>query len=227
MGVDAVIAQGGEGGGHTGTGAHVAAAARRWSTRSARAIPVLGAGGFYDGRGPRRRPRLRRRRHRHGHPLPAHPGEPRARRREGRATSAASVYRHRRHHRPRRRPAAGDPHRRRRPHRAQPRSCSASRAPPSAALRFRKETGTSLARPRARGPGHAAQPGPHAGARWRMAANAPMLIKATMVDGKPEVGILPTGQVDRRDRRAADRGRAARPHPRPRPSADAEAAGRR
>jgi len=27
-----------------------------------------------------------------------------------------------------------------------------------------------------------------------MAANAPMLIKATMVDGKPEVGILPTGQ---------------------------------
>jgi hypothetical protein len=28
-----------------------------------------------------------------------------------------------------------------------------------------------------------------------LAANAPMLIKATMVDGKPEVGILPTGQV--------------------------------
>ena len=27
-----------------------------------------------------------------------------------------------------------------------------------------------------------------------MAANAPMLIKASMVDGKPEVGILPTGQ---------------------------------
>jgi NAD(P)H-dependent flavin oxidoreductase YrpB (nitropropane dioxygenase family) len=28
-----------------------------------------------------------------------------------------------------------------------------------------------------------------------MAANAPMMTKATMVDGKPEVGILPTGQV--------------------------------
>ena len=28
-----------------------------------------------------------------------------------------------------------------------------------------------------------------------MAANAPMLTKATMVDGRPEVGILPTGQV--------------------------------
>ena len=27
-----------------------------------------------------------------------------------------------------------------------------------------------------------------------MAANAPMMIKATMVDGRPEVGILPTGQ---------------------------------
>jgi NAD(P)H-dependent flavin oxidoreductase YrpB (nitropropane dioxygenase family) len=28
-----------------------------------------------------------------------------------------------------------------------------------------------------------------------LAANAPMLIKASMVDGKPEVGVLPTGQV--------------------------------
>jgi hypothetical protein len=28
-----------------------------------------------------------------------------------------------------------------------------------------------------------------------MAANAPMLTKASMVDGRPEVGILPTGQV--------------------------------
>lgn len=27
-----------------------------------------------------------------------------------------------------------------------------------------------------------------------MAANAPMLTKAAMVDGRPEVGILPTGQ---------------------------------
>jgi NAD(P)H-dependent flavin oxidoreductase YrpB (nitropropane dioxygenase family) len=28
-----------------------------------------------------------------------------------------------------------------------------------------------------------------------MAANAPMLTRASMVDGRPEVGILPTGQV--------------------------------
>ena len=27
-----------------------------------------------------------------------------------------------------------------------------------------------------------------------MAANSPMLIKASMVDGRPDVGILPTGQ---------------------------------
>ncbi len=31
-------------------------------------------------------------------------------------------------------------------------------------------------------------------AQLAMAANAPMLIKASMVDGRPEVGILPTGQ---------------------------------
>jgi NAD(P)H-dependent flavin oxidoreductase YrpB (nitropropane dioxygenase family) len=28
-----------------------------------------------------------------------------------------------------------------------------------------------------------------------MAANAPMMTKAALVDGHPEVGILPTGQV--------------------------------
>jgi NAD(P)H-dependent flavin oxidoreductase YrpB (nitropropane dioxygenase family) len=28
-----------------------------------------------------------------------------------------------------------------------------------------------------------------------MAANAPMMTRASMVDGRPEVGILPTGQV--------------------------------
>lgn len=61
------------------------------------------------------------------------------------------------------------------------------------ALAFRKLTGTStrdlvregLAMKR------------HQDLTWSqlaMAANAPMLIKATMVDGRPEVGILPTGQ---------------------------------
>jgi hypothetical protein len=32
-------------------------------------------------------------------------------------------------------------------------------------------------------------------AQLLMAANAPMMTRASMVDGKPEVGILPTGQV--------------------------------
>jgi hypothetical protein len=32
-------------------------------------------------------------------------------------------------------------------------------------------------------------------AQVAMAANAPMLIKAALVDGKPDVGVLPTGQV--------------------------------
>lgn len=64
----------------------------------------------------------------------------------------------------------------------------------AAALRFRKDTGTSrrellregLAMKR------------NQDLTWSqlaLAANAPMLIKATMVDGNPDVGILPTGQV--------------------------------
>ena len=32
-------------------------------------------------------------------------------------------------------------------------------------------------------------------AQLAMAANAPMLIKAALVDGHDEVGVLPTGQV--------------------------------
>ena len=48
-GVDAVIAQGREGGGHTGPGADDAAAAPGGERRCD--VPVLGAGGFFDGRG--------------------------------------------------------------------------------------------------------------------------------------------------------------------------------
>jgi NAD(P)H-dependent flavin oxidoreductase YrpB (nitropropane dioxygenase family) len=32
-------------------------------------------------------------------------------------------------------------------------------------------------------------------AQVALAANAPMLIRATMVEGRPEVGVMPTGQV--------------------------------
>ena len=58
-GVDAVIAQGGEGGGHTGPVPTIAAACPQ--VVDAVDIPVVGAGGFFDGRGPGRRARLRRR----------------------------------------------------------------------------------------------------------------------------------------------------------------------
>jgi NAD(P)H-dependent flavin oxidoreductase YrpB (nitropropane dioxygenase family) len=63
-----------------------------------------------------------------------------------------------------------------------------------AALRFRTDTGTSL--------GDLVREGlamkRNQDLTWSqvaLAANAPMLIKATMVDGHADVGILPTGQV--------------------------------
>ena len=62
------------------------------------------------------------------------------------------------------------------------------------ALRFKKLTGTSMKDLLAEGKAmHDAQD-----LAWHqvaLAANAPMLTKATMVDGDVEVGILPTGQV--------------------------------
>jgi NAD(P)H-dependent flavin oxidoreductase YrpB (nitropropane dioxygenase family) len=64
----------------------------------------------------------------------------------------------------------------------------------AAALRFRKETGTSL--PALVREGLAMKR--NQDLTWSqvaLAANAPMLIKASMVDGHPDVGVLPTGQV--------------------------------
>jgi len=61
------------------------------------------------------------------------------------------------------------------------------------ALAFRRQTGTSLRALVAEGLAMRR----NQELTWSqvaMAANAPMLIKATMVDGAPEVGILPTGQ---------------------------------
>jgi NAD(P)H-dependent flavin oxidoreductase YrpB (nitropropane dioxygenase family) len=63
-----------------------------------------------------------------------------------------------------------------------------------AALRFRKATGTSVRDLLREGRAMRAHQDLTL-SQLAMAANAPMLIKATMVDGKPEVGILPTGQV--------------------------------
>ena len=115
-GVDAVIAQGGEGGGHTGT-VPTSLLLPQVVDAVGHAIPVLGAGGFHDGRG-----------------LVAAlawgadgvamgtrflltaesrvPDEIKAR------YLAAVGHRHRGDHRARRRAAAGHPHRHRRPPRA-------------------------------------------------------------------------------------------------------------
>ncbi len=47
-------------------------------------------------------------------------------------------------------------------------------------------------------------------AQVAMAANAPMMTKAALVDGRTDVGVLPTGQVVGSDRRAPDGRRADR-----------------
>jgi NAD(P)H-dependent flavin oxidoreductase YrpB (nitropropane dioxygenase family) len=63
-----------------------------------------------------------------------------------------------------------------------------------AALRFRKLTGTPL-RDLLREGLAMRRNQDLTLAQMAMAANAPMLIKAALVDGKPDVGVLPTGQV--------------------------------
>jgi NAD(P)H-dependent flavin oxidoreductase YrpB (nitropropane dioxygenase family) len=62
------------------------------------------------------------------------------------------------------------------------------------ALAFRKLTGTPLRQ--LVGEGLAMRRNQQlTWSQLAMAANAPMLIKAALVDGHPEVGVLPTGQV--------------------------------
>ena len=67
-GVDAVLCQGGEGGGHTGS---VPTSLLLPQVIDAVDIPVIAAGGFHDGRGLAAALAWGRR-HRHGHALPAH-----------------------------------------------------------------------------------------------------------------------------------------------------------
>lgn len=191
MGADAVIAQGGEGGGHTGTvptslllpevvdavGAH---------------IPVLGAGGFHDGRGlvaalaygadgiamgtrflltqESRVPDAVKRLYLQASVL------------DTVVTTAID----------------GAPQRviRTETVRRIERASTLTRLPRAliAALRFRKETGTPLGQLVREGLAmHRNQ-----GLTWSqvaLAANAPMLIKAALVDGTPRIGVLPAGQV--------------------------------
>jgi NAD(P)H-dependent flavin oxidoreductase YrpB (nitropropane dioxygenase family) len=191
MGVDAVIAQGGEGGGHTGT-VPTSLLLPQVVDAVGADIPVLGAGGFHDGRGlvaalafgadgvaMGTRFLLTAESH--------VPDVVKAR------YTAASVF-----DTVVTTALDGAPQRVIRTDvvdriERSPRLLRFPRAA-FAALRFRKETGTKL--------GDMVREGLAMRrnqdltlSQMAMAANAPMLIKATMVDGKPEVGILPTGQV--------------------------------
>ncbi len=76
------------------------------------------------------------------------------------------------------------------------RSSIVTRLPKAAmrALEFRKQTGTSLRDLVKEGLAMRKQQD-LSWAQLAMAANAPMLIKAALVDGDPSVGVLPTGQV--------------------------------
>lgn len=196
MGVDAVIAQGGEGGGHTGVVPTtlllpaVVDAAR--SSDGSASVPVLAAGGFFDGRGLvaalafgadgiamgtrfllTQESRV--------------PDAVKARYLAAAVTDTVVTT-----------AIDGAPQRVIRTDVVDriERSQTLLRFPraAAAALRFRKETGTSLSDLVREGLSMKRNQG-LTWAQVALAANAPMLIKATMVDGRPEVGVLPTGQV--------------------------------
>ena len=191
MGVDAVIAQGGEGGGHTGT-VPTSLLLPQVVDAVGTDIPVLGAGGFHDGRGlvaalafgadgiaMGTRFLLTQESH-----VP-----PPVKDRYTAATVFDTVVTTALDGAPQRVIRTDVVDRLER----SPRLLRLPRAA-LAALRFRKETGTSLGDLLREGRAMRANQDLSL-SQLAMAANAPMLIKATMVDGKPEVGILPTGQV--------------------------------
>jgi NAD(P)H-dependent flavin oxidoreductase YrpB (nitropropane dioxygenase family) len=190
-GVDAVIAQGGEGGGHTGT-VPTSLLLPQVVDAVGHAIPVLGAGGFHDGRG-----------------LVAAlawgadgvamgtrflltaesrvPDEIKAHYLAASVTDTVVTT-----------ALDGAPQRVIRTDTIDriERSSLVTRLPRAlrSALEFRKVTGTPL--------GDLVREGlamrksqDLTWAQLAMAANAPMLIKAALVDGRDEVGVLPTGQV--------------------------------
>jgi NAD(P)H-dependent flavin oxidoreductase YrpB (nitropropane dioxygenase family) len=190
-GVDAVIAQGGEGGGHTGT-VPTSLLLPEVVDAVGASIPVLGAGGFHDGRGlvaalaygadgiamgtrflltqESRVPDSIKARYVDATVFDtvvttAIDGAPQ------RVIRTDVVDRIERSPRLLRFPRAA-----------------------AAALRFRKETNTSL-RDLVREGLAMKRNQDLTWSQVALAANAPMLIKASMVDGKHDVGVLPTGQV--------------------------------
>jgi NAD(P)H-dependent flavin oxidoreductase YrpB (nitropropane dioxygenase family) len=191
MGVDAVIAQGGEGGGHTGTVPTSLLLPEVVDAVGAE-IPVLGAGGFHDGRGLvaalaygadgiAMGTRFLLTAESHVPPI--------VKDRYTAATVFDTVVTT---------ALDGAPQRVVRTDVVDriERSPALLRFPRAAlaALRFRGDTGTSL-RDLLREGVAMKRNQDLTWSQVALAANAPMLIKATMVDGNPEVGILPTGQV--------------------------------
>lgn len=190
-GVDAVIAQGGEGGGHTGT-VPTSLLLRQVVDAVGAEIPVLGAGGFHDGRGlvaalawgadgvamgtrfllteESRVPEAVKQRYLAASVIDtvvtaALDGAPQ------RVIRTPLVDR-------------------------LERSSTLTRLPRAAAnaWRFRSLTGTSAGDLAREGLAMRRNQG-LTPSQVAMAANAPMLIKAALVDGDPDVGVLPTGQV--------------------------------
>ena len=191
MGVDAVIAQGGEGGGHTGS-VPTSLLLPQVVDAVGASIPVLGAGGFHDGRGlvaalaygadgVAMGTRFLLTQESHVPPVVKD------------LYTAATVF-----DTVVTTALDGAPQRVIRTDVIDriERSPKLLRLPRAAfaALRFRKETGTSL-RDLLREGLAMRRNQDLTLSQLAMAANAPMLIKATMVDGNPDVGILPTGQV--------------------------------
>jgi NAD(P)H-dependent flavin oxidoreductase YrpB (nitropropane dioxygenase family) len=190
-GVDAVIAQGGEGGGHTGT-VPTSLLLPQVVDAVGHAIPVLGAGGFHDGRGlvaalawgadgvaMGTRFLLTAESH--------VPDDIKSRYLAATVTDTVVTT-----------ALDGTPQRVIRTATVDrlERSSALTRLPRAvrSALAFRKLTGTPL-RDLVR-EGLAMRR--HQSLTWAqvaMAANAPMLVKAALVDGRPEAGVLPTGQV--------------------------------
>lgn len=196
-GVDALIAQGGEGGGHTGSVPtslllpQVVDAASR-SNNTGDTIPVLGAGGFHDGRGlvaalawgadgvaMGTRFLLTAESH--------VPEEIKQRYLAASVTDTVVTT-----------ALDGLPQRVIRTDLVDrlERSAALTRFPRAlvAALRFRSVTGTPLRALLQEGLAMRRNQ-QLSWSQIAMAANAPMLIKAGLVDGLPEVGVLPTGQV--------------------------------
>ncbi len=190
-GVDAVIAQGGEGGGHTGT-VPTSLLLPQVVDAVGHAIPVLGAGGFHDGRG-----------------LVAAlawgadgvamgtrflltaesrvPDDIKAMYLAAAVTDTVVTT-----------ALDGAPQRVIRTGTVDrlERASAVTRLPRAlrSALAFRKLTGTPL-RALVREGLAMRRNQSLTWSQLAMAANAPMLIKAALVDGRPEVGVLPTGQV--------------------------------